>query len=134
MGDISDAASTQHREEAVSEHAVFHAERHGVYLEFKSDPGAELVTKGLEDLRSKKVRLLNVRTVTEDDKPVTYATVCVAHDKKRVFLDKFSSYISDTTKKGRSRNADLVNSIADLRKALLVKSFWQDEKNEFTVL
>lgn len=115
-------------EEAMSEHAVYHAERHGVYLEFKSDPGARLVTKGLEDLRSKKIRLLNVRSVTEDGETVTYATVYVAHDKKRVFLDKFSSYISDTTEKGKPCNADLVNSIADLRKALLVESFWQDER------
>jgi hypothetical protein len=41
---------------AENEQAVIQRTRSGVYIEFKSDPGAELVTKSLEDMRSKKVR------------------------------------------------------------------------------
>lgn len=63
-----------------------HANREGGYLEFKSDPGAVLVTKSLEDLRSKRIRLLNVRTVVEGGEETTFATVYVANDKKHHFL------------------------------------------------
>jgi hypothetical protein len=52
---------------AESEEAVAHVTRKGVYLEFKGDPGFDLVTKSLEDRRSrdKQVRLLNVRVETQ---------------------------------------------------------------------
>jgi len=46
---------TQAWEESEGELAVTHSERHGVYLEFKGEPGFELVTKSLEDMRSKKI-------------------------------------------------------------------------------
>lgn len=110
-------------QEAETEQAVHHTDRDGVYIEFKSDPGADLVTKSLEDLRSKQVRLLNVRTEGERDNLVTYATVYVAHEKKRHFLKKIEEYALQATPGGKPKNADLVNSIADLRKALLVESF-----------
>jgi len=123
--------------EAENERAVAHVERHGVYIEFKSDPGADLVTKSLEDMRSQKVRLLNVRTVTEmilnnetnqeEEVVTTYATVFVANEKKEHFLKKIDEYAEKETEKGRPKNADLINSIADIRKALAVVSFWQDD-------
>lgn len=114
--------------ETETEQAVYHAARSGVYIEFKSDPDADLVTKSLEDLRSKKVRLLNVRTEREGDQTVTYATVYVAHEKKRHFLEKIEAYAAQDTPHGKPKNADLMNSIADLRKALLIESFWQDNR------
>lgn len=114
-------------QESEDDQAVFHSTREGVYIEFKSDPGAELVTKSLDDLRSKKVRLLNVRTEKEDDKDVTYATVYVANEKKNHFLKKIQEYAEKDLKTGKPKNASLINSIADIRKAL-VESFWQDEK------
>ncbi|MQL52293.1 S8 family serine peptidase [Desulfofundulus thermobenzoicus] len=116
-------------QEAEAEQAVHHVDRNGVYIEFKSDLGADLVIKSLEDLRSKKVRLLNVRTEGEGDERVTYATVYVAHEKKRHFLKKIEEYALQVTPGGKPKNADLVNSIADLRKALLVESFWQDNRD-----
>lgn len=122
--------------ESESEQAAAHIERNGVYIEFKSDPNADLVTKSLEDLRSQKVRLLNVRTVKRpvinektgefEDEETTYATVYVAHEKKGHFLQKIEEYAEQETEKGNPKNADLVNSISDIRKALLVESFWQD--------
>ncbi|MCA9398519.1 MAG: S8 family peptidase [Candidatus Omnitrophica bacterium] len=116
-------------QDAENEQAVVHSAREGVYIEFKSDPGADLVTKSLEDLRSKKVRLLNVRTEKEDDQEVTYATVYVAHDKKNHFLNKIQQYAEENTQTGKPKNETLINSIADIRKALLVESFWQDKKD-----
>jgi hypothetical protein len=112
--------------EADDERAVITKDRTGVYLEFRSDPGAVLVTKSLEDLRSGRVRLLNVRTETEDGRDVTYATVFVADDQRRYFLNKIEAYATQETESGNPKNANLVNSIADIRKALLVHSFWQD--------
>jgi len=119
---------TQSWQEAENEQAVIHSAREGVYIEFKSDPGADLVTKSLDDLRSKKVRLLNVRIEKEGDQEVTYATVYVAHDKKNHFLKKIQEYAEKDTKSGKPKNETLINSIADIRKALLVDSFWQDKK------
>ncbi len=125
--------------EAENEQAVAHVTREGVYLEFRSDPGADLVTKSLEDLRSGKVRLLNVRTEREvvtdeeshEEKEVlrTFATVYVAHEKKNHFLQKIEEYAKKDTESGRPRHADLINSISDIRKALLIDSFWQDDRS-----
>ena len=115
---------------------AMHVDRNGVYIEFISDPNADLVTKSLEDLRSKKIRLLNVRTIIKpflnedtgefEDQDVTYATVYVAHEKKGHFFEKIQQYVEEETPKGDPRNAPLINSIGDIRKALLVESFWQD--------
>lgn len=125
-------------EAAENEYAVLHIARDGVYIEFKSDPDVDLVTKSLEDMRSKKVRLLNVRTEKElvaDDTTsqmkevvTTYATVFVANEKKDYFLKKIEEYAEKETQKGHWKNADLVNSIADIQKALAIDSFWQDGK------
>ena len=115
-------------QEAENKQAVIHAVREGVYIEFKSDPGADLVTKSLDDMRSKKVRLLNVRTEGEGDAIVTYATVYVANEKKNHFLNKIQEYAEKDLKSGKPKNAKLINSIADIREAILVESFWQDKK------
>ena len=124
---------------AESEQAVAHVARKGVYIEFKSDPGFDLVTKSLEDRRSrdKQVRLLNVRVETDQVKsketgalePVatTYATVYIPHEKKNHFLKKIEAYANEIDQRsGKPKNTSLVNSIGDIRKALLVDSFWQD--------
>ncbi|NOK63926.1 MAG: S8 family peptidase [Chloroflexi bacterium AL-W] len=112
--------------------------RTGVYLEFKSYPNVELITKSLEDMHSKQVRLLNVRqeeitalnesTDEIESHIITYATVFVANDKIQYFLKKLEDYKEKTLSSGKPKNANLINSIADLYKALLVESFWQDAK------
>ncbi len=127
--------------EAETEQAAAYVTRKGVYIEFKSDPGFDLVTKSLEDRRSrfkdKHVRLLNVRVETEQDKnekegllePIktTYATVFIPHEKKNHFFRKIEAYANEIDKRsGKPKNTPLVNSIGDIRKALLVDSFWQD--------
>jgi hypothetical protein len=113
---------------AADRQAVSHSTREGVYLEFRSDAGAVLVTKSLDDMRSQKVRLLNVRTENDQaGRPITYATVYVSNDKRRQFLDKIERFQHDDTEKGHPQNADLINSIADIRDALMVESFWTDQ-------
>lgn len=115
--------------ESTNEQAVMHVAREGVYIEFKSDPNADLVVKSLDDMRSKKVRLLNVRTEKDGDQETTYATVYVSHDKKNHFLNKIQAYATeDDRRSNKPKNATLVNSIADIRKALLIKSFWRDKE------
>jgi len=125
---------------AESEQAVAHATRQGIYLEFKSDPGFDLITKSLEDRRprskEKQIRLLNVRveeshvedaeTGEVETVETTYATVYVPREKERHFIKKIEDYIAKDTPKGKPANADLINSIGDIRKALWVDSFWQD--------
>ena len=56
-----DSAWQQAEQETAERHAVALPTRSGVYLEFRSDPGAELVSKSLED-RGRGIRLLSVRT------------------------------------------------------------------------
>lgn len=122
---------------AEQERAVSHSVRKGVYLEFKSDPGTDLVLKSLESL-VQNIRLLNVRkkeAVVENlaDNPQqepqqtsTYATVFVPHTQKEFFVRKLQTYLDDDTAKGKPKNAALVESIGGIRKALLVDSFWSD--------
>lgn len=101
--------------------------RSGIYLEFISDPNAELVTKSLEDMRSKEVRLLNVRQEdNESGQSVTLATVYVSHKKKKYFAHKLEKYISQDTPSGKPKNQELIASISGVRSALLVDSFWTD--------
>ena len=117
-------------QQAEDERAVVHATRQGVYIEFKSDPDCDLLTKSLEDMRSKKIRLLNVREELEGEQTVTYATVYVANEKKSHFLKKIQEYADaeKDSESGKPKNASFINSITDIRKALLVDSFWQDDK------
>ncbi|NNG02429.1 MAG: S8 family peptidase [Desulfobacteraceae bacterium] len=123
---------------AEGEQAVAHVTRKGIYIEFKSDPGFDLVTKSLENMRpkDKQIRLLNVRVDThqaKDEKTIkmgmvetTFATVYIPHEKKQHFLKKIEAYATQNLESGKPKNATLVNSIGDIRKALLVDSFWQD--------
>lgn len=101
--------------------------RDGVYLEFASDPDAELVTKSLEDMRSKEIRLLNVRKQqNKAGQTVTLATVYVSNNKRKYFTQKLEEYLNQETNKGNPKHQYLVASIADIRNALLVDSFWTD--------
>lgn len=126
-------------QKSVDESIVYHTTRSGVYLEFKSHPNIELVTRSLEEMKSKKIRLLNIREsdtsavnpltgVIENEK-ITFATVYVANEKKEYFFNKIKQYAkNDLKESGKPQNADFINSINNIRKALLVESFWLDLK------
>ncbi len=107
--------------------AVGQTTRDGVYLEFASEPGTELVYQSLEDMASKKIRVVNVRKKLENDNTVerTYATVYVSNDKRRVLSNKLDAYLTSDTPSGAPKHGPLVNSIGDIKAALL-DSFWTD--------
>ncbi len=114
-------------EKSQSNQLVLLGARDGVYLEFVSDPDAELVTKSLEDMRSKEIRLLNVRKEKNaSGQLLTFATVYVSNQKRKYFAKKFEEYLGQNTNKGNPKHQDLVASISDIRNALLVDSFWTD--------
>ena len=106
--------------------AVAHVERRGAYIDFVSEPGFELTLKSLEDRRS-GIRLLNVRTVPVKEDQQTFATVYVPHTQRGHFLRKLDEYSQKETKTGNPRNRKLVESISDIRCAVL-ESFWQDDR------
>ncbi|MCG8615668.1 MAG: hypothetical protein MI802_05580, partial [Desulfobacterales bacterium] len=77
-----------------SEYLSYRIERNGIYLEFRGERGYDLTTKSLDDLQSKKIRLLNIREdhkidqtskKLSDFKTETRATVFVANEKKGHF-------------------------------------------------
>ena len=121
--------------ETESQYLVYHATRSGVYLEFMENPGFELVTQSLENMQSKKIRLLNVRkelVALADlqkgipEKTVTFATVYVDNEKRDYFFKKIEEYATRDEKPGVPKNKKLINSISDIRQALNIKPFWLD--------
>ncbi len=124
---------------ATNEQAVHHTDRNGVFIEVRSEPGYDLLTKSLESLRSGNpsdwTRLLNVRresVLANDDhtqQDVVYATIFVPNSKKELFFNQIDKYATEeNSKTGSPKNAALLESISSIRKALEIESFWQDEK------
>lgn len=109
-----------------SAQAVGHTERHGVYIDFISEPGFDLLVKSLEAIRS-GIRLLNVRRRQVEGTEQTLATVFVPHDKRSYFLNRIQAYAEEQTSSGKPKNASLINSISDIHRAVL-ESFWQDAR------
>ena len=96
--------------------------RRGVYLEFASAPGFDLALQSLEDKRA-GVELATTRTQTS----VTYATVYVPSGQLGYFEKKVEAYLTQVTKKsGNRKNKTLVESIAEIRLAV-VEGFWTDD-------
>ncbi len=106
--------------------AIAHIEPEGAYFEFVSDAGYDLIVKSLEDLRQ-GIRLRNVRSLGTGDDQKTLATVYVPLSKRSRFLQKLEAYASEETSSGQPKNANLVNSISDIRLAVL-ESFWREEE------
>ena len=108
--------------------AVSMPTKDGVYIEFEGAIGYDLVTKSLEDRRA-GIRLLNVYTVHSESAPeqeITRATVFIPIEKQEHFLKKIRKYAEENTEKGKPKNADLVQSVEDMRLAVL-ESFWRDD-------
>lgn len=107
----------------IARKAVSLPNRDGVYLEFLSKNGYELLTDSLEN-RKKKIVLLNVKQVESEEGNLTKATVFIPKGREKYFLNKVKEYVEKETKKGKPRNALLINSIEDIRLAIL-ESFWR---------
>jgi hypothetical protein len=115
---------------AVNKQAVAHSDRHGVYLEFCSEPGFDLSLKSLES-RQARIKLLNIKTEGTEGEERTRATVFVPHDQSAHFLRKATAYAEEDNRPKQDgsttpKNAPLIDSIGDVRAAILETSFWQD--------
>ncbi len=121
-----DSAWQQADAESKQRQAVALPTRSGTYLEFRSDAGAELVSKSLEN-RPKGIRLLSVtqRHVEDEEKSVTFATVFIPAEKQGYFLQRIEQYRTERTKKDEPKNRPLIDSIADIQLAV-TESFWTD--------
>lgn len=107
--------------------AVSLSTKDGVYIEFEGAPKYGLLTKSLEDRRA-GIRLLHVYTLPSEtlpDQEVTRATVFIPNGKQECFLKKIQKYATEETEKGKPKHADLVQSIENIRLAVL-ESFWSD--------
>ena len=95
----------------------------GVSLEFRSEPGFDLLVKSLEAQRI-GIELLGVKEEGE----VTVATVYVPDGRIGHFEKLIDKYLDATkhTKTGKPFNRPLVESIAGIRRAA-VESFWTDD-------
>ncbi|MBX3176130.1 MAG: S8 family peptidase [Candidatus Hydrogenedentes bacterium] len=119
---------TKAREQEEARSAVSMPAKDGVYVEFEGAPGYELITKSLEDRRS-GIRLLNVYTVQPENgkgQRITRATVFIPSGKQDHFLKKLNEYAEKDTPKGTPKNAKLLQSVEDIRIAVL-ESFWRDD-------
>ncbi|MBI3723849.1 S8 family peptidase [bacterium] len=93
-------------------------------LEFASDPQTQLLVKGLEN-RTRGIELLAVRERDGAERAVVY----VPDDAISHFNEVLNRYLTEETKKGHPQNEPLVNSIREIRLAVL-ESFWTDDPAE----
>ncbi len=96
----------------------------GVYLQFTSSPGYDLITKSLESM-SKGIRLLNIQS---DDENTTKATVFIPNGTESYFLNKLNKYI-ETADIDKPKNKTLINSINSISLAI-IESFWTSDKKK----
>lgn len=120
---IFEQAASQNRDRE----AVALPTRNGIYVEFRSQLGYDLVTKSLENL-SKGIRLANIRIEEEGDQKLTVALVYIPEGQEGYFLQRLREYAEEETKTGNPRNRDLINSIEHIRLAVF-ESFWRDQES-----
>lgn len=94
----------------------------GTYLEFQSTPEFSLTIKSLENKRE-KIKLLNVRNRIVEGKKIEFATVFVPKGKEQYFIKKATDYIQKESHKNRPLNQNLIDSIENVKVAL-VESFF----------
>jgi len=101
--------------------------RHGVYVEFASQPGSPLKAQSLENTGS-GIRLLNIRETEVDGQKVNFATVYIPSEKRGAFLKKFRDYTTEDTIHQKPKNQELASGINQMQKAIL-NSFWVDSND-----
>lgn len=112
-------------QEAGEKQAVAHVDRQGVYVEFAGEPGFDLAVQSLEAIAA-GIRLQNVRKEGEGDAQRTLATVYIPHTKRSYLLKKIQKYATELTKANKPKNKKLINSISEIRLAVL-ESFWRPD-------
>jgi Subtilase family len=102
--------------------AVGLAEDRGLYLEFESDPGFELMLKSLDRTRD-GIELVAVRERGD----IMLATVFVGEGRLQRLERLIRAYRDeDDARYGQAKNRTLVESISEIRMAAL-ESFWTDD-------
>ena len=122
LGEILSLANAEKQ----NREAIALPSREGIYLEFKSSPAFELLTKSLDSTRPDSIRLLNVHEKIRNGSVIKYATVFIPEGQHDYFLTKLEEYATKDTPKGNPKNNDLVNSIENIRLAV-AESFWQSD-------
>lgn len=93
----------------------------GIFLEFESEPGFDLPTESLEDVR-RRIELLSVKELEGR----TIATVFVPEGRLQHFEDLITQYVEQDTRTGKPRHERLVAQIQQIRLAA-VDALWTDE-------
>lgn len=113
------------REEAVEvgrEQSAFGIDTgNGIYLQFESDPEFDLKLESLESVKE-GIELVAVKRV--DHRMV--ATCFVPEGKLDHFFKAFSEYLGRETKTGKPAHQPLVDSISDMRRAV-IDALWTDD-------
>lgn len=102
-------------------------ERSFVYVEFESHPDSYLTLRSLDDRRS-GIELVAVHN--RGDRMI--AAVYIPDDKIGAFFRRIDNYLDatyDSESSGRPKNANLIDSIANLRRAVL-NSLWTDDHRD----
>ena len=108
-------------DEKQNREAIALPSREGIYLEFKSSPAFELLTKSLDSTRPDSIRLLNVHEKVRNGSVIKYATVFIPEGQHDYFLTKLEEYATKDTPKGNPKNNDLANRMFAI---LLTKSLF----------
>jgi hypothetical protein len=93
----------------------------GIVIQFESEPDYELAINSLEFFPS-GIELLAVRRF--DDKVI--ATVFVPEGKIARFINAVTAYLEQQTPSGKPKNQKLVESISEIRRAVL-DALWTDD-------
>ena len=101
----------------------------GLYIEFQSPPGFDLKLESLGH-RGKGIEVVNVRSAEFKDGVAQLATVFVPDGRLKHFFDRFQEYAEKKTTKGKPRHKDLVDRIADIKKATF-RAMWTDSEEVY---
>jgi len=103
------------------QHAIGIDVGNGIFLEFESEPGFQLPTESLEDVR-KRIELMSVKE--RDNR--TFATVFVPEGRLDHFERRVSEYLHQETPTGKPKNERLITQLQNIRLAA-VEALWTDE-------
>tara|TARA_R110002033_G_scaffold59417_1_gene109104 strand:+ start:117311 stop:119848 length:2538 start_codon:yes stop_codon:yes gene_type:complete len=95
----------------------------GIQVEFESFPAIEMAIESLSH-SSKKIDLLNVKTVYDGDDKVTIATVFIPEGQLVYFEKKLQDYSSNKPRDSQK----LIDSIQSIRRAVF-SAIWSDGKD-----
>jgi hypothetical protein len=99
----------------------------GIQVEFESFPGIDMAVQSLADA-GKNIDLLNVKTIIQDEREVTIATVFIPEGQLGYFEKKLEAYLEERKNKNGDLidNQKLIDSIQSIRSAVF-SAIWSDD-------